>query len=572
MKVTEITNTEFTAMVQAASNKLNKNTDFINSLNVFPVPDGDTGTNMGLSLASGYKYVNKDVSNKVGDLCASLAKGLLMGARGNSGVILSQIFRGFSKSTENKTTLSAQDLADAFVSGTETAYKSVMKPTEGTILTVIRMAAQAGKKTAATTNDVVAVMDAVYENSKTALKKTPDLLPVLKQVGVVDSGGQGLMFVLEAFDDVLNGRVDDESGEYQPTDAEMTEMIDAAHHQSVQSKLDPDDIVYGYCTQIMVRLGKGKEVDRQFDYQTFYDYLAKLGDSLLVVNDDEIVKVHVHTEHPGKVLAWGQEFGDLATVKVDNMRLQQETIIENDDADKQAASPIQKAESLEAKADQPVSDTAVIAISSGNGLNKLFKSLGVNYIVSGGQTMNPSTADIVNAIQKTGAKRALVLPNNKNIFLAAEQAAQVAEIPTEIVHSKTISQGITAMLGFNPDNSLDENHQAMEDNLSTVKSGQVTHAIRDTNIDGFEIKKGQYMGIADGKIVVVEDKAVPAAISMVGKMLDEDSEAITIIWGDGANEKLADQVQAGILKLDDELEVEVHEGDQPVYPFLISVE
>ncbi|GAF36743.1 dihydroxyacetone kinase family protein [Lentilactobacillus farraginis DSM 18382 = JCM 14108] len=416
MKVTEITNTEFTAMVQAASNKLNKNTDFINSLNVFPVPDGDTGTNMSLSLASGYKYVNKDVSNKVGDLCASLAKGLLMGARGNSGVILSQIFRGFSKSTENKTTLSAQDLADAFVSGTETAYKSVMKPTEGTILTVIRMAAQAGKKTAAMTNDVVAVMDAVYENSKTALKKTPDLLPVLKQVGVVDSGGQGLMFVLEAFDDVLNGRVDDESGEYQPTDAEMTEMIDAAHHQSVQSKLDPDDIVYGYCTQIMVRLGKGKEVDRQFDYQTFYDYLAKLGDSLLVVNDDEIVKVHVHTEHPGKVLAWGQEFGDLATVKVDNMRLQQETIIENDDADKQTASPIQKAESLEAKADQPVSDTAVIAISSGNGLNKLFKSLGVNYIVSGGQTMNPSTADIVNAIQKTGAKRALVLPNNKNIF------------------------------------------------------------------------------------------------------------------------------------------------------------
>ncbi|MCT3391723.1 DAK2 domain-containing protein [Lentilactobacillus hilgardii] len=571
MKVTEITNTEFTAMVQAASNKLNKNTDFINSLNVFPVPDGDTGTNMSLSLASGYKYVNKDVSTSVGSLCSSLAKGLLMGARGNSGVILSQIFRGFSKSTENKETLSAQDLADAFVSGTETAYKSVMKPTEGTILTVIRMAAQAGKKTAATTNDIVAVMDAVYENSKIALKKTPDLLPVLKQVGVVDSGGQGLMFVLEAFDDVLNGRIDAEKGEYQPTDAEMTEMIDAAHHQSVQSKLDPDDIVYGYCTQIMVRIGKGKEVDRKFDYQTFYDYLAKLGDSLLVVNDEEIVKVHVHTEHPGKVLAWGQEFGDLATVKVDNMRLQQETIIENDD-EKDIPSPIQKAESIDAKADQPVSDTAIISISSGKGLNDLFKSLGVNYIVNGGQTMNPSTADIVNAIQETHAKQVIVLPNNKNIFLAAEQAAEVVDIPTVIVHSKTISQGITAMLGFNPENALDENQKAMEDNLPTVKSGQVTTAIRDSNIDGLEIKKDQYIGIADGKIVTVDDDLIKTAVSMVGKMLDDDSEAITIIWGDNANERLADKVQAGIIQLDDELEVEVHEGDQPVYPFLISVE
>lgn len=569
MKVTEITSTEFTAMVQAASNKLNKNADFINSLNVFPVPDGDTGTNMSLSLASGYKYVNEDASANVGQLASSLAKGLLMGARGNSGVILSQIFRGFSKSTEGKQVLSAQDLADAFVAGTETAYKSVMKPTEGTILTVIRLAAQAGKKTAASTNDIIAVMDAVYENSQKALKKTPDLLPVLKQVGVVDSGGQGLMFVLEAFDDVLNGRIDEENGEYQPTDAEMTEMIDAAHHQSVQSKLNPDDIVYGYCTQIMVRIGKGKEVDRKFDYQTFYDYLAKLGDSLLVVNDEEIVKVHVHTEHPGKVLAWGQEFGDLATVKVDNMRLQQETIIENDDPED---SPIQKAESLGNGQGQPSSDTAIISISSGKGLNKLFKSLGVSNIVNGGQTMNPSTEDIANAIENTHAKQVIILPNNSNIFLAAEQAAKVVEIPTVIVHSKTISQGITAMLGYNPDNSLDDNREAMEDNLSTVKSGQVTGAIRDTSIDGINIKKNQFMGIADGKIVSVDDDLVTSTVSMVQKMLDDDSEAITIIWGDGANEQLAEQVQAGIAKLDDELEIEVHEGDQPVYPFLISVE
>lgn len=557
-------------MVQAAATKLNKNADFINSLNVFPVPDGDTGTNMSLSMASGYKYVNKDTSQTVGDLSGALAKGLLMGARGNSGVILSQIFRGFSKSTEGKQTLSAQDISDAFIAGTEIAYKSVMKPTEGTILTVVRMAASAGKKTAATTNDVVAVMDAIYEASKSALEKTPDLLPVLKQVGVVDSGGQGLVFVLEAFDDVLNGRDESESGDYQPNDAEMNQMIKVAD-QSVQSKLNPEDIVYGYCTQIMVRIGKGREVDHQFDYQTFYDYLAKLGDSLLVINDDDIVKVHVHTEHPGKVLAWGQEFGDLATVKVDNMRLQQETIIENDDeTPDQDDSPIQRAESISTQ--QPVSDTAIISVSSGKGLNELFQSLGVNYIVSGGQTMNPSTEDIVNAIKNTKAKQAIVLPNNKNIFLAAEQAAEVVDIPTVIVHSKTISQGITAMLGFNPENSLEDNQKAMEDNLPTVKSGQVTTAIRDTKINNLEIKKDQFMGIVDGDISTVGDDLVETAIQMVQKMLDEDSEAITIIYGDGADQALAEKVQDGILKLDDELEVEIHEGDQPVYPFLISVE
>ena len=547
-------------MVLAASNKLNKNAEFINSLNVFPVPDGDTGTNMNLSLKSGYKYVNEEVSNSVSDLAKALAKGLLMGARGNSGVILSQIFRGFSKSTEGKNELSAQDLADGFVAATETAYKAVMKPTEGTVLTVVRLAAQAGKKVAATTDDVVAVMDAIYENAKTALAKTPDLLPVLKQVGVVDSGGQGLTFVLEAFDDALNGRTDEDDGAYQPNTSEMDEMIDAAHHQSVQSQIDPDDIVYGYCTEIMVRIGRGKEVDQKFDYQKFYDYLAELGDSLLVVNDDEIVKVHVHTEHPGKVMAWGQEFGDLAKVKVDNMRMQQETIIANDQ-------PSDKSTDTE-----KVPDTAVISIASGAGLSELFKSLGVTNILNGGQTMNPSTEDIVKAIEATKAKKAIVLPNNKNIFLAAEQAAEVAEIPVEIVHSKTISQGITSMLGFNPDATLEDNQKEMEDNLDTVVSGQVTNAIRDTEIDNVKIKKGQFMGIIDGDIDLVNDDLLTTAVEMTKKMLDEDSEAITIIWGEGADEALAQKVADEIGNIDEDLEVEVHEGDQPVYPFLISVE
>ena len=562
MKVTKITNTEFTAMVQAAASKLSKNADFINSLNVFPVPDGDTGTNMSLSMTSGEKYVNQEVSSSVGDIANALAKGLLMGARGNSGVILSQIFRGFSKSTNGKETLGAQDLADAFISATETAYKSVMKPTEGTILTVVRMAAQAGKETAATTDDITAVMDAIYENAKEALAKTPDLLPVLKQVGVVDSGGQGLTFVLESFDDILNGRTVESDEQHQPNDAEMNEMIDATHHQSVQSKLNPDDIVYGYCTEIMVRIGKGKQVDHDFDYQTFYDYLAGLGDSLLVVNDEEIVKVHVHTEHPGKVMAWGQEFGDLAKVKVDNMRLQQETIIEQD----------QDAETVEEEVDQQPKETAVISIASGDGIAKLFKSMGVGEVLSGGQTMNPSTEDIDNMINNSHAKNVIVLPNNKNIFLAAEQAAEVVDIPTKIVHSTTISQGITALLGYNPDASLADNQEMMEANLDTVKSGQVTTAIRDTSLNDLEIKRGQLMGIVDGDIKVVGDDLVQTATKMVKDMLDEDSEAITIMWGEDTNESVAQKVADAVMELDDDLEVEIHEGDQPVYPFLISVE
>ncbi|WP_125684037.1 DAK2 domain-containing protein [Levilactobacillus yonginensis] len=564
MKVTEITNLEFGKMVQAASQKLNQNADFINSLNVFPVPDGDTGTNMSLSLQSGAKYERDLDSTAVGALATALAKGLLMGARGNSGVILSQIFRGFSKKLADKQTLTAQDLADGFAAGAETAYKAVMKPTEGTILTVVREGAQAGLNTAKKSDDVLAVMDAVFEAAKTALATTPDLLPVLKQVGVVDSGGQGLTFVLEAFNDSLNGRVAEE-GDYKPDDAEMDEMIDATHHQSVQGKLDPNSIKFGYCTEIMVRIGRGKQVDHDFDYDTFYDYLADLGDSLLVVNDDEIVKVHVHTEHPGKVIAWGQEFGDLAKVKVDNMRMQQETIMEHDDAPADSAVAT-------ATAEEAPADTAIIAITAGDGLATLFKSLGVTHVVNGGQTMNPSTQDIVDAINQSKAKRAIVLPNNKNIFLAAEQAAKVADVPAVIVHSKTVSQGMTAMLGYNPDAELDENQEAMEDNLSAVKSGQVTHAIRDTQLDGFDIKEGNFMGIVDGTIKVTDADLLTTAVDTVKAMLDDESEIITIIYGADTTAEVAEQLQAQVEALDDDLETEVHEGDQPVYPFLISVE
>ena len=551
-------------MVQAASQKLNQRAEFINSLNVFPVPDGDTGTNMSLSMASGAKYEREETSTKVGDLASALAKGLLMGARGNSGVILSQIFRGFSKAVADKESLTANDLAAALAAGAQTAYKAVMKPTEGTILTVIRKAAGAGKEAVKTTDDICEVMDAVVTAAEAALKSTPDLLPVLKQVGVVDSGGQGLTFVLEAFSDSLSGKVD-ESQDYVPDDAEMDSMIDAAHHQSVQGQLDPNDIKYGYCTEIMVRIGDGKLVDHKFDYDTFYEYLAKLGDSLLVINDDEIVKVHVHTEHPGDVMTWGQRFGALIKVKVDNMRLQQETIMEHDKEDAAEAA-------LPSQPQVDMHGYAIISVSSGDGIGKLFKGLGVTDIIAGGQTMNPSTADIVKAVNDSGAQQALVLPNNKNIFLAAEQAAEVADVPVKIIHSQTISQGMTAMLAFNAEADLDDNQAAMEETLSTVVSGQVTHAVRDTTIDGLEIKKDDYMGLVDGKIVITNPDRDTAALDMVKAMLDEDSELVTIIYGKDATKTDADHLAAKVQELDDELEIEIHEGDQPVYPFLVSVE
>ncbi len=563
MAVTKITNLEFGKMVQAAASKLDQNAEFINSLNVFPVPDGDTGTNMSMSMDSGAKYERENTSENVGDLAGSLAKGLLMGARGNSGVILSQIFRGFANGCKDKKELSAQDFVDAYANGAQTAYKAVMKPTEGTILTVVRESAQAGIDTVKTTDDIVTVLQAICDAADAALKKTPDLLPVLKEVGVVDSGGQGLDYVLHAFLEALTGKVTIET---KPDNAQMDEMINAKHHQSAQGKLDPADIKYGYCTQMMVRIGRGKEVTQKFDYDTFYNYLAKLGDSLLVINDDEVVKVHVHTEHPGKVLSWGQQFGDLQTVKVDNMRWQQEQIMDEDKAEE---TPVEKATNEEA-ADQV--ETAVIAVAAGDGISKLLKSLGVTHVISGGQTMNPSIQDIADAINNSGAKQAIVLPDNGNIFMAADQAKEIADIPTVVVHTKTIPQAMSALLDFNPDSSLEDNQFAMEDALDTVKSGSVTTAVRDTTVNGIAIKKDNFIGIVDGDIVATNADLETTAEEMVKKMLDEDSSVVTIYYGEDGNEDFADQLQSVIEKMDDELDVQVYEGDQPVYPYLISVE
>lgn len=562
MKVEKITETEFRKMILTSSDRLNKNAEFINSLNVFPVPDGDTGTNMSLSFASGSKYVSESTSANVGDLAQALAKGLLMGARGNSGVILSQVFRGFAKSVSNKKELTPQDLAQALQGGVETAYKAVMKPQEGTILTVARKSAEAAKKVAKDGGDIVAVMKDTYEAAEAALKTTPDLLPVLKEVGVVDSGGQGLTFVYQGFYDALSGNVRDDEV-HKPSPVEMDEMVSAEHHKSAQGKLNTEDIKYGYCTEIMVRLGAGRLVEKKFDYDEFRGYLAEIGDSLLVIADDEVVKVHVHTEHPGMVLSYGQKFGSLIKVKVDNMRLQHETILEKDEEEEREE---------EISENEISGDYGIISIASGEGVAEIFKNLGATYVLSGGQTMNPSTKDIVDAIAKTKKDKVIILPNNKNIFLAADQAAEVCDVDAVVVPSKTIAQGMAAMLGFSKDADLEENKEAMTDELDTVISGQVTIAVRDTTIEGREIKKDDYMGIVDGNIVVTNPDRKEAAIEMVKAMLDEDSEVVTIIYGEDGNKEEAEAIETAVSELDEDLEIEIHEGNQPVYPYLISVE
>ena len=560
MKVTEISASQFQEMVEAGAKRLQVNAEYVNSLNVFPVPDGDTGTNMNLSMTSGATAVVNSASDKVGELANVLAKGLLMGARGNSGVILSQLFRGFSKAILDVDTLNAEDLAKALVHGVETAYKAVMKPVEGTILTVARESAKAGERKARQTDDVVEVMSAVVKYGKKALDKTPDMLPVLKEVGVVDSGGQGLLFIYEGFLNALNGEFQADDT-YEPSPAEMDEMVNAEHHRSVQGQLATEDIKFGYCTEIMVRLGEGPTVDSNFDYDTFRNYLDGIGDSLLVVNDDEIVKVHVHTEHPGEVMNYGQKFGALIKVKVDNMRLQHETILEHDEevAEFDAAPTERK-------------PYAVIAIAAGEGVQELFKSLGAAYVISGGQTMNPSTEDILKAIKEVNADQVIILPNNKNIFMAADQAAEVADVPVAVVPSKTVSQGMTAMLAFNGEQSLEENKTAMTEMLDSVVSGQITNAIRDTAIDGVEIHEGDYLGMVDGKIILSEADKYQATLDTLNKMISEDIEIITIIVGEEGTQAEAEKLSEAIEGSYPDLEVEIHEGKQPVYPYLLSAE
>ena len=555
--MSNITTSLFQEMVQSASTRLNKQAEYVNSLNVFPVPDGDTGTNMGMTIENGAKEVADKSASTVGEVAGIFAKGLLMGARGNSGVITSQLFRGFSQSVKEKEELTGQDLALAFQSGVEVAYKAVMKPVEGTILTVSRGAAIGARKKAEETDDAVEGMKAALESAKIALAKTPDMLPVLKEVGVVDSGGQGLVFIYEGFLAALTGEYI-ASEEFQATPATMTEMINAEHHKSVASHVATEDIKYGYCTEIMVALKKGPTYVKEFDYDEFRNYLNELGDSLLVVNDDEIVKVHVHTEDPGLVMQEGLKYGSLVKVKVDNMRNQHEAQVEKEE--RENSQPTEEKE------------YAIIAVVAGEGLSDIFKAQGVDYIISGGQTMNPSTEDFIKAVEHVNARHIIILPNNKNIFMAAQSAAEVIEQPAAVIETRTIPQGLTSLLAFDPSKSIEENHDRMTAALADVVSGSVTTAVRDTTIDGLEIHENDNLGMVDGKIVVSNPDMLTTLNETFSNMLDADSEIVTIYIGEDGSEDLANELAQDITEKFEDVEVEIHNGGQPVYPYLFSVE
>lgn len=555
-----ITAQDFRAMVEIGEMRLSENAEFVNSLNVFPVPDGDTGTNMMLSFKSGAERVANSTATTVGDLAQDLAKGLLMGARGNSGVILSQLFRGFSKAVVGKDVITGEELAQAFTNGVETAYKAVMKPVEGTILTVARESAKRGVRKLETSNDIIEVMGSVLRGAEKSLAKTPDLLPVLKEVGVVDSGGQGLVFIYNGFFEALTG----EAVPVQSLQSNKIDLTSVAHHESGvdYEHVSTGDIKFGYCTEIMVKIGEGETVVDTFDYDTFRNYLNELGDSLLVVADDEIIKVHVHTERPGEVMNYGQRFGSLMKVKVDNMRLQHEEVLKTD----------YTAKVKEAAQKQKV-EYGIVAVAAGEGVQELFKSMGVTTIINGGQTMNPSTEDILQAVKEAHAEKVIVLPNNKNIQMAANQAAEVSEdAAVAVVATRTISEGLASLLAFNPEASLEDNQAAMSEQMALVSSGQITNAVRDTNIDGVEIKKDDFMGIVDGKILVSIADRKEATLATIEKMIDDDSEILTIIYGEDAEASEVEEITEAVEAKYPDVEVEVHEGNQPVYTYLLSVE
>ncbi|WP_223588564.1 DAK2 domain-containing protein [Neobacillus bataviensis] len=557
MSITALDGKRFAEMVIQGANHLSANAKMVDALNVFPVPDGDTGTNMNLSMTSGAKEVKNNVQEHIGKVGAALSKGLLMGARGNSGVILSQLFRGFSKAVESKSAISGKDFATALEAGVETAYKAVMKPVEGTILTVAKDSAQKGVQAAQTSNDIIVIMEEVLKEAKASLKRTPELLPVLKEVGVVDSGGQGLVFVYEGFLAELKGEKLPDSPSAMPT---MNELVSAEHHKSVQGHINTEDIEFGYCTEFMVRFETAKTAKNPFNEGEFRNDLSKYGDSLLVIADEDVVKVHIHSEQPGEVLTYGQRYGNLINMKIENMRQQHSNIVG------ETHTP------LVAERVQEQKEYGIVTVSMGSGIADLFKSIGAHAVIEGGQTMNPSTEDIVKSVKQVNAKKVFILPNNKNIIMAAEQARDVSEEEIYVIPSKTVPQGLSALLAFNPSAEVEANEAAMKDALQHVKTGQITFAVRDTQIDGLEIEKDDFMGIAEGKIVVKNKEKGKAAEDLLSKMLDEDSEILTVIYGEDVSEDEVNSLTHFVEENYGDIEIEIHNGQQPLYSFIFSIE
>lgn len=543
---------KFAEMVQMGSHHLFQNADYVDALNVFPVPDGDTGTNMNLSMTSGAKETTAQADVHIGKTAGALSKGLLMGARGNSGVILSQLFRGFGKYIALESELTALKFAEALQHGVETAYKAVMKPVEGTILTVAKDAAAKGIEVAKTEEDIIAFFEAVVLEAQASLERTPDLLPVLKEVGVVDSGGQGLVYVYEGFLASLKGEELPEKHAHHS----MTDLVSAEHHKNIAGFMDTADIEFGYCTEFMVKFEEGK---KEFNEAMFRSDLSGYGDSLLVIADDEVAKIHIHSEEPGKVLTYGQDYGSLISMKIENMRQQHIDIVGEN-----------------FKKDAPKQETthpyAVVTVAMGEGIAELLRSIGASYVIEGGQTMNPSTEDIVNAVKSIGAERVLILPNNKNIIMAAEQAAELLDIEAAVVPTTDVPQGMSALLAFNPVASVEDNQATMASASKHVKSGSVTFAVRDTSIDGVEIKKDDFMGISEGKIIVSDSKLEYVTEELAKKLVDSEAEIVTILYGEDTTEADAQKLGKFIESLNSDVEVEIHDGKQPLYPFILAVE
>ncbi|WP_423242978.1 DAK2 domain-containing protein [Eubacterium ventriosum] len=538
-------------MFIAGAKNLEAKKEWINELNVFPVPDGDTGTNMTLTIMSAAKEVGAITEPTMETIAKAISTGSLRGARGNSGVILSQLFRGFTREIKKVDQIDVDVLSRACVKAVETAYKAVMKPKEGTILTVAKGMADKSCELVGESDDLVHVIDEIIKHGDYVLSQTPEMLPVLKQAGVVDSGGQGLMTVIKgAFDALLGKKIDYTLEPVQTAGTKVTEEV----------PMDDVEIKFGYCTEFIINLDKEMPKSEE---KAFKEFLESIGDSIVLVADDEIVKVHVHTNEPGVAITKALTYGSLSRMKIDNMREEhQERLIKN--AEKMAE---------QQKADEPRKKYGFVAVSVGEGLDEIFKGLNVDYIISGGQTMNPSTEDILNAIDKINADNIYVLPNNKNIILAAQQAESLIEDKNIIVvPSKTIPQGISAMIGFIPDNSPEDNKEAMIDSMSYVKTGEVTYAVRDTVIDDKEIKEGNIMGIGDEGILAVGEEIDDTTINMIKEMQDEESEIVSLYYGAEVTEEAANKLADKIAEALPEIEVEVYPGGQPIYYYIASVE
>ena len=555
MEITSINSKLLAKMFLAGAKNLDSKKDWINELNVFPVPDGDTGTNMSMTIMSAAKEVSSLTEPTMAALSKSISSGSLRGARGNSGVILSQLFRGFCKVIKEYDELDVTIVCEAFQKAVETAYKAVMKPKEGTILTVAKGAADKALELAEQTDDLVFFADEVIKHAEYVLNQTPEMLPVLKQAGVVDSGGQGLVQVLKGANDALLGKEIDYS---------IEGVSSGASPEKITAETEAE-IKFGYCTEFIIVLNNPLSDKEELKYKAF---LESIGDSIVVVADDEIVKTHVHTNDPGLALQEALKHGSLSRIKIDNMREEhQEKLIKESEklAKEQAAE--------EQKAKEPEKEMGFVSVSIGEGMNEVFKGLGVDYIIEGGQTMNPSTEDMLNAIEKVNAKNVFILPNNKNIIMAANQAVSLVEDKQIIViPTKTIPQGITALVNYIPDHSVEENKEQMMAEIENVKTGQVTYAVRDTEIDGKTIKQDDYMGIGDKSILAVGKDLKQTTLEMVDAMVDEDSAIVSIYFGSESSEEKAEEIASAIEEKYPDVEVEVNDGGQPIYYYVISVE